>query len=227
MAASPVAGVAEASVRALTKLEQVLPGRLRPKFSMLREAVTTLPGPRAAVDPEILTSLSAAITDRQVVGFRYAKADGESSRRLAEPYGLVDAGHRWYVVAWDLGREDWRTFGADRFGSVPVPRGRFTPRSLPGTDLAGYVHDSIVRSPYRYDVVVRIDAPVQQVAELEDDGDGTVLRAGFDSLEYPLIQLAGMGFAFEIIEPAEFRDRARELGSRLREAGRAERPASS
>lgn len=107
-----------------------------------------------------------------MVGFRYAKADGESSRRLAEPYGLVDAGHRWCLVAWDLGREDWRTFRADRFGSVPVPRGRFTPRPLPGTDLAG------------------------------------------------------MGFAFKIIEPAEFRDRARELGSRLSEAGRAERPAS-
>jgi len=234
VAASPVAGVAEASVRALTKLEQVLPGRLRPKFGMLRNAVTTLPGARAAVDPEILTSLSAAITDRRVVGFRYAKADGESSRRLAEPYGLVDARHRWYLVAWDLGREDWRTFRADRFGSVPVPRGRFTPRPLPGPDLAGYVHESIVRSPYRYDVVVRIDAPVQQVAEkvppqvaeLEDDGGRTVLRAGFDSLEYPLIQLAGLGFAFEIIEPVEFRDRARELGSRLREAGRTERPAS-
>jgi hypothetical protein len=83
-------------------------------------------------------------------------------------------------------------------------------------------------------VVVRINAPLQevaekvrpQVAELEDDGGGTVLRAGFDSLEYPLIQLAGMGYAFEIIEPAEFRDRASELGSRLCEAGRAERPAS-
>jgi len=234
VAASPVAGVAEASVRALTKLEQVLPARLRPKFSMLRNAVTTLSGPRTVVDPEILTAVSAAVSDRRVVGFRYAKPDGESSRRLVEPYGLVDAGHRWYLVAWDLSREDWRTFRVDRFESVPAPRARFLPRPLPRQDLAGYVQESIVRSPYRYDLVVRVHAPVEQVAEkvppqvaeLEDDGGSTLLRAGSDSLDYPLVQLAAMDFAFEILEPAEFRDRALDLAAKLREAGRLERPAS-
>lgn len=226
--ASPVSGVAEASVRALTKLEQVLPSRLRPKFTMLKNAVTTLSSPRTVVNPETLTSVSAAISDRRVVAFRYAKPDSESSRRLAEPYGLVDTGHRWYLVAWDLGRQDWRTFRVDRFESVPSARERFTPRPLPQKDLATYVQRSITRSPYRYDVVVRIFAPLQtvaerippQVAELTDDGGTTVLRSGFDSLDYPLMQLASMGFEFEIIQPAEFKDRALELAGKLAKAGR-------
>ncbi|TJY65350.1 YafY family transcriptional regulator [Arthrobacter sp. CAU 1506] len=221
--ASPVAGVGEASLRALTKLEQVLPSRLRPKFSTLKNAVVTLAGPTAAVDPEVLTGISSAVAERRVIGFRYAKADGESSRRLAEPYRLVDTGRRWYLVAFDTGRQDWRTFRVDRFESVPTPRERFSPRQLPQPDLAAYVQQSITRSPYQFDVVVRIDAPLQAVAErippniatLTEDGEATVLRAGYDSLDYPLVQLAAVGFAFEILEPAEFRQRAAELAGRL------------
>ncbi|MEV7648079.1 YafY family protein [Arthrobacter sp. NPDC089319] len=232
--ASPVAGVGEASLRALTKLEQVLPSRLRPKFSTLKNAVVTLAGPTAAVDPEVLTGISSAIAERRVIGFRYAKADGESSRRLTEPYRLVDTGRRWYLVAYDTGRQDWRTYRVDRFESVPTPRERFAPRQLPQPDLAAYVQQSITRSPYQFDVVVRIHAPLQAVAErippniatLSADGGATVLRAGYDSLDYPLVQLAAVGFAFEILEPAEFRQRAAELAGRLSAAAGTETAAA-
>ncbi|MBG6216675.1 putative DNA-binding transcriptional regulator YafY [Arthrobacter sp. CAN_A6] len=225
--ASPVAGVGEASVRALTKLEQVLPSRLRPKFAGLRSAVTRMAAASTPVSPEILTALSAAITERRCVAFRYERNDGESSHRLVEPYRLVDTGRRWYLVAWDATRQDWRTFRVDRCRSVPVQRMRFLPRPLPAADLAKYVQQSITRSPYLYDAVIRFRAPladVQQrippdIAELEADGEQhTILRAGFDSLNYPLAHLAALDLDFEILEPPLMREQARQLASRLQRA---------
>lgn len=223
--ASPVSGVGEASVRALTKLEQVLPPRLRPRFSGLRSAVTRMAAASTPVNPEVLTAFSAAITERRCVAFRYDRHDGESSRRIVEPYRLVDTGRRWYLVAFDRSREDWRTFRVDRCQSVPVARDRFAPRPLPAADLAAYVQESITRSPYSYDAVIRFSAPLAELearvpsstGTLEADGDGhTLLRAGFDSLDFPLAYLASWDIDFEVLEPAEMRERALVVAERLR-----------
>ncbi|NJC22844.1 putative DNA-binding transcriptional regulator YafY [Arthrobacter pigmenti] len=224
--ASPVSGLGEASVRALTKLEQVLPGRLRPKFAGLRTAVTRMAAASTPVNPEVLTALSSAITERRVVVFRYARHDGESSRRVVEPVRLVDTGRRWYLVAWDTGRQDWRTFRVDRCQSVPSPRERFPQRPLPAKDLAAYVQKSITRSPYRHDVVVRISAPLTEVgpmippnvAELEDSGGSTVMRFGADSLDWPLMHVVALGFEFQILEPQELKEHAVAAAERLTRA---------
>ncbi|WP_019483126.1 helix-turn-helix transcriptional regulator [Arthrobacter sp. TB 23] len=225
--ASPVAGIGEASVRALTKLEQVLPSRLRPRFAGLRSAVTRMAAVSTPVRPEILTALSAAITERRTVVFRYSRQDGESSRRLVEPYRLVDTGRRWYLVAWDTMREDWRTFRVDRCQSVPAQRERFTPRPLPARDLALYVQQSITRFPYQYDVVVRLTGNINEVsqkvspdtAELQSDGEEhTLMRAGFDSLDWPLMHLVALELEFEILEPPQMRERARLAAARLTRA---------
>ena len=223
--ASPVSGVGEASVRALTKLEQVLPPRLRPRFSGLRSAVTRMAAVSTPVSPEVLTAFSAAINERRCVAFRYDRHDGESSRRIVEPYRLVDTGRRWYLVAFDRSRDDWRTFRVDRCQSVPVVRDRFVPRPLPAADLAAYVQESITRSPYSYDAVIRFHAPLHELearvpsstGTLEADGeDHTVLRAGFDSLDFPLAYLASWDIDFEVIEPAAMRERAAVVADRLR-----------
>ncbi|HSU71893.1 MAG TPA: YafY family protein [Micrococcaceae bacterium] len=227
--AGPVAGIGEASVRALGKLEQVLPSRLRPKFASLKASVSTITSPAAAVDPQILTAISGAVAQRRAVSFGYAAADGAQTQRLVEPYRLVDAGRRWYLVAWDMDRADWRTFRVDRITGVPASRQKFLPRPLPAEDLAEYVHNSITRSPYRYDLVVRLHASAAVVLEtfgtstatLQDDGGSrTVLRMGWDSLETPLAHLAATGIPFEILEPAELRERAVEMADRLRHAAR-------
>lgn len=226
VSASPVSGLGEASVRALTKLEQVLPGRLRPKFAGLRTAVTRMAAPSAPVNPEVLTALSLAITERRVVVFRYARHDGESSRRVVEPVRLVDTGRRWYLVAWDTARQDWRTFRVDRCQSVPSPRERFSARPLPARDLAAYVQKSITRSPYSHDVVVRIHAPAEEVAQLvppnivevENDAGDTLMRFGADSLDWPLMHVAALGFEFEILAPPELRERALATAERLTRA---------
>lgn len=227
VATGPVTGIGEASVRALAKLEQVLPGRLRPKFSALRQSVSTLDGPPGGVDPQILTAFSAGITERRVVSFRYTAADGGSARRMVEPYRLVSTGRRWYAVAWDLERGDWRTFRVDRCDSTPAQRERFTPRPLPARDLAAYVQESITRNPYRYTVVVRLAAPLSVLAErvppdvasLTADGPGhTIVRGGWDSLDLPLINLTAWGVPFEILEPPEMRERARRAVALLQQA---------
>ncbi|MCC3290539.1 MULTISPECIES: YafY family protein [unclassified Arthrobacter] len=227
VATGPVTGIGEASVRALAKLEQVLPGRLRPKFSALRESVSTLAGPPGGVDPVILTAFSAGITEHRVLSFRYTAADGGSGRRIVEPYRLVGTGRRWYAVAWDLDRSDWRTFRVDRCTSTPAPRERFAPRPLPARDLAAYVQESITRNPYRYTVVVRLAAPLAAVAErvppdvasIEADGPGhTIVRGGWDSLDLPLINLTAWGVPFEILDPPEMRERARRAVALLQRA---------
>lgn len=224
VAAGPVAGIGEASVRALSKLEQVLPPRLRPRFASLKTAVSRMATPIDAVDPQLLTKVSAAISERRALGFRYQKHDGEAATRIVEPYRLVDSGQRWYLVAFDLGRDDWRTYRVDRILSTPSERQRFAARPLPAPDLADYVHRAITRSPYRYDLVVRLRAPASVVAEsfstatavLErESANSTVMRLGWDSLDSPLARLAESGLDFEILEPELLRDNAKLMANRL------------
>ena len=235
VAAGPVAGIGEASVRALAKLEQVLPSRLRTKFAMLRNAVTTLASDAAPVDPLQLTAVSVAIADRRQLSFEYTKADGGTGRRLVEPYRLVDTGRRWYLVAWDVDRAGWRTFRADRIASMPAERKKYVPRPLPEKDLAAYVQRSVTRSPYRYDVVVRLHAPLHDVAALvgphmatlsSEGADRTILRAGWDRLEAPAAHLASLDLDFEILAPAEFADHVRAVAERLGRAAEGGRPTS-
>ncbi len=136
-----VAGMEETSLGALTKLLQVLPTRLRGQVDALR-ASTVRAAPRRRgpeVSGAVLADLAACIRDREVVRFGYADHVGATTERRAEPYRLVSLGQRWYLVAHDLVREDWRTFRVDR---LREPRGvghRFRARELPAEDLAAYV----------------------------------------------------------------------------------------
>ncbi|MFE7052492.1 helix-turn-helix transcriptional regulator [Streptomyces californicus] len=127
-----IEGVDEASVRALAKLEQVLPSRLRHRVSALQNATVALTrGDGSTIDPRTLTTLASAVTGRERLRFAYLSGDGTPSKRLVEPCRLVSAGQRWYLVAYDLGREDWRTFRVDRVDEPYATGVRFAPRPLP------------------------------------------------------------------------------------------------
>ncbi|XQE88158.1 helix-turn-helix transcriptional regulator [Streptomyces microflavus] len=127
-----IEGVDEASVRALAKLEQVLPSRLRHRVSALQNATVPLVrGDGATIDPQTLTTLASAATGQERLRFSYRSGDGTETKRQVEPYRLVSTGRRWYLVAYDLLRADWRTFRVDRVSEPFATGARFTPRPLP------------------------------------------------------------------------------------------------
>ena len=226
-AVSGVAGIEETSVRALIKVEQVLPSRLRHRVGALRSAVVQLAKPATGVDPSVLTTIATAIRDGETVRFDYRPRDGAPDRRTAEPHRLVSSGRRWYLVAWDTERRDWRTFRVDRM-RLRTPNGpRFTPREPPGGDVTRYVSEQISVYPYRYHGRFTVHAPAlvvetrmpPTVATVEPAKDGTcVVRAGSNSLDELAVWVAQLGVAFEVHEPPELVDHIRSLGARLLDA---------
>ncbi|MFI0445977.1 helix-turn-helix transcriptional regulator [Actinomadura sp. 6N118] len=220
-----VEGIEETSVRALAKLEQVLPERLRRRVSALNAATVPIDGAPAGptVDPETLTVLAAAARDHERVRFSYRDKDGNSSRRQADPHSLVPAGRRWYLVAFDVERADWRTFRADRI-DTPQPTGvRFPPRELPAEDAAAFVRQGrAAGSTLR--AVLLVHASAERLAdgfrvsgtELEPVDEHTcIVRTAPESLEWTALRIAFLELDFEVKEPPELADRLRDLGRRL------------
>ncbi|MGW7252643.1 helix-turn-helix transcriptional regulator [Streptomyces sp. NPDC054834] len=225
-----VAGVDEASVRALAKLEQVLPARLRHRVATLQAATTPLTsGDGASIAPETLTVMASTVAGRERLRFAYRAKDGSESRRLTEPYRLVSTGRRWYLVAYDLDRDDWRTFRVDRVSEPFATGARFAPRELPTGSAAEYLRQSIQRRQDSYTYEVVFTEPADFVAarvptwagqpEPLDTG-GCVLRGtSGDPVEWLAVRLAMVGSDFEVRAPAELVRCVRELGGRLSRAG--------
>ncbi|ROQ98806.1 putative DNA-binding transcriptional regulator YafY [Streptomyces sp. 2132.2] len=219
-AGNGVEGIGEASVRALAKLEQVLPGRLRRRVSALNEFTVPMlrgPGP-ATVDPSVLTGLAAACRDCERLRFDYRDHAGSVSRRVVEPHRLVCTERRWYLVAWDLEREDWRTFRADRIEPRPPHGPRFTPRPAPAEDLAAYVSQGVSQAAYAARAVLRLKVPAEAAAEIVGpsqgaleplDAESCLLRTGAVNLDVLVIHVMLLGCEFEVLEPPELVDRIR------------------
>lgn len=184
-ASSQVSGVGEVALRALAKLEQVLPKRLRHQVTALADATTAVTGVRADApntDPDLLTVVAAARRDHEVVTFEHRAREGTVTSRRVEPQGLVTVRGRWYLVAFDLGREDWRTFRLDRVHALATTRRRFTPRRPPAPDLAEYVATSLASAPYRYTLTATVQAPAESVSvRLLAPLPGRIERLGDDT----------------------------------------------
>ena len=146
-ASGRIQGAEEASVRALSKIEQILPPRLARRVSALQAMVVTLPASEAAADARTLSLLAAACRDFAAVRFRYRDHAGSASARSVEPYRLVHTGRRWYLVAWDSDRAAWRTFRVDRIQPRLTAGSRFVPRDPPAQDLAAYVLQGVWHAP--------------------------------------------------------------------------------
>ncbi|MFQ6141711.1 helix-turn-helix transcriptional regulator [Streptomyces seoulensis] len=234
-----IEGVDEASVRALAKLEQVLPARLRHRVTTLQAATTPLTsGDGASVAPETLTVMASAVAGRERLRFAYRAGDGAGTRRTTEPYRLVSTGRRWYLVAYDLDRADWRTFRVDRVSEPFATGARFAPRELPTGSAAEYLRRSVYRRRQEtYPVGVTFAAPAEVVAARlpawfgtpEPLADGRCrLRASLgDQPEWVAMRLALLGCDFTVHEPAELVRCVRELGARLSRAGAAGSPSGA
>jgi predicted DNA-binding transcriptional regulator YafY len=219
-ATGSVAGIEESSVRALTKLEQVLPSRLRYRVKLLQSVAVT-PTVGATVEPDVLLAVAAACRDHQRLRFDYRSHDGSATVRTTEPHRLVYTGRRWYLVGWDLDRDDWRTFRLDRL-SPRIPTGpRFTPRQPPALDQT---MSGVAWRAYRYQGRFLVQAPAEQLADRiantvgtveAIDGSSCLLETGSNSLDELLLYIGVLGYDFEVLSPPELVAHVQTLITRL------------
>ncbi|ORM36965.1 YafY family protein [Williamsia sp. 1135] len=214
-ATGSVAGLDEASVRAMSKLRQVMPSRLRHRLDSLQVDATPTRAPVSQVEAAVLSDVAAVCHRHERLRFDYRARGGAESRREVEPYRLVRSGLRWYLLAWDLGRDDWRSFRVDRL-TPKIPTGpRFVPRELPEGGAAAYVARSL-GSVYRQATArVEIHSPLEQVAEMVDAEWGVVESGDVNSCEVALFGQSVSSIArwlhafdadFTVIGPAELRE---------------------
>ena len=216
-----VTGIDEAAVRALVKLEQVLPKHLRPRVAALAAGTAALPPGGPTVDAEELTVLAGACRDAELLRFEYRGRDAVASSRHVEPYGVVNVGRRWYLVAFDRGRDDWRTFRVDRLTGPRATGMGFRPRELPAPDAASFVARSLSERPSRYEARVTVNAPADEIrarlwGSVEPIDDARCeFRTGDDDLDWLALRVAMIGAEFEVHEPPELVERLRALAARV------------
>ncbi|WP_127502094.1 helix-turn-helix transcriptional regulator [Actinoplanes solisilvae] len=210
----------DAALRALTKLDQVLPVRLRHEVRALTGSVESFGSDRAPIDADVLTVLARACRDGVEAEFTY-----RDERRRVEPYRLVASDRRWYLLAYDLGRDDWRTFRLDRMTEIAARTWRFRPREAP--DAAAYVQEGVASRAYQHQARFLVHAPAETVRAQIPASAAVVTTAGDDrcevvsgagSLDFVLLHMALLGHPFTVIDPPELRDRCHALADRLRAA---------
>jgi predicted DNA-binding transcriptional regulator YafY len=226
-ARASVTGIEETAVRALVKLEQVLPTHLRRRVQALGSATVSPPVGGPTVDPQHLSVIAAACRDTERLRFAYRSRDGTDSRREVEPHAVVNLGRRWYLLAWDRRREDWRSFRIDRVARPASTGVRFTARTLPAKDAAAFVRESIIGAPHRFEARVTLRAGADEIASRVPAHWGTIqpiddhtceYRTGDDDLGWLALRVAMLPVDFEVHEPPELVEHLRALGERLEHA---------
>ncbi|MEV1175233.1 YafY family protein [Nonomuraea sp. NPDC049784] len=221
-----VEGIEETSVRALAKLEQVLPSRLRRRVNTLNSYTVQIPGNAPSVAPEVLTTIANAARDHERLRFDYTGHEGETTVRNVEPHRLVHRRGRWYLVGYDVERQGWRTFRVDRVRPRTPAGPRFTPRELPGDgDVAAFVERGVNTAMWRYRATVLLHTPADQVKELSPglevepvDEATCLLRLGGDDLNGMAVWIGFVGVDFEVLDPPELAEHVLKLSERYRRA---------
>lgn len=222
-AGGTVGGLEEAAVSALTKIEQVLPPRLRGRLEDVSTTTVRLGGIEATpVDPDTLAVVAGAARNQERIRFEYTAADGRESERLCEPFRLVFTQRRWYLVAYDCNRQDWRTFRMDRIGAITPTRLRFERIDPP--DAVALVAEGMSVSTYRHQATVALHCTAEEAVRFVpatvgriDEGRAQTCRLtiGADSLDWIARYVVSLPFRFEVLDPPELGDVVRELGKRL------------
>jgi predicted DNA-binding transcriptional regulator YafY len=228
-AGAGVTGIEEASIRTLVKLEQLLPSRLRHRIDAMRAATVSVPGAGPTVDSAVLSAIAGAIRASERLRFDYVDHNDRETRRITEPQRLVVWGRRWYLLAWDVDRADWRTFRVDRI-KPKIPTGpRFKPRPLTDEDAASYVQRSAGSATWRYRARIRIHAPLDQVRPLlplavdvsSDGPDRCIIQAGSDTPHQLALYIGLLDTDFEILEPSDLAEAFVRLAERYHRAAQA------
>ncbi len=222
----------EAGLRALTKIIQVMPRRLRARLDAVRSATTPVSWAETddlRLDPTVLSTLALACRDRERVRFDYQGLSAPRTSRRVEPLRLISLGRRWYLVGYDLTRGDWRTFRIDRIGAAESTGTPFAPRTPPFEDVADFIRSRVGGSAAggRHHVEVEVHAPPARVVERFGDwarvepvtAERCRLTMDTDRLEGPLFALGGLGADFTVIGPPELAALALEWAARFSRAG--------
>lgn len=227
-ATTTVTGIEEAALRALATIRQVMPARLRTRVNALQVTAVARAGARPTVDVEQLVGVGAAVRAHEMLRFDYATRDAGTDAasappRRVEPHHLVTWGGRWYLIAWDLDRTDWRTFRVDRMRPWTPSGPRFAPRPLPAPDVASYIaerFEQVVTLPCRGEAILH--APAADVARWAR-GEAVVQELGPDRCRIVASSWSWVGLAawlgffdvdIEIVGPAELRAAATTLAAR-------------
>jgi len=223
-ASQPITGIAESSMGALIKVGQLLSGPLQRRVESIAAAVDATSS--LATEPvalATLTTLARASRDSEYARFAYHRADGGESERHVEPHHVVSLDRRWYLVAWDLDREDWRTFRLDRIDDPKSTNRRFTPRPLPAPDPATYIRQTIATLRSVYNVELIVDTPIETVEpHLGPWASATTLSANTTRIEmnipdlgWAVLMLAVLNADIHHVEPPEFLTFLHELANRF------------
>ncbi len=217
-------GFEDAAIAALAKIEQVLPLRLQDRIATLHGSTVRLGRsgfPAEPLDPEVLVTIAQACRGPERLRFGYVDSAGRSSERHVEPYQLVHASRRWYLVARDRDREAWRTFRVDRMRDPASTGIRFRLADPP--DSAALVAEGLAVSVWRWQARVLLAVPPEEAAQmvspttgvLEKARGGTLLRIGGDDLDWIARYLAGLPCRFRVLEPEALGEALRILADRL------------
>ncbi|HUB71428.1 MAG TPA: YafY family protein [Acidimicrobiales bacterium] len=219
-------GIERATLATLARVDRLLPPKLQRQVKALRAATVPLARPPDPVPVGELAPLAQACDGHEHVTFDYSSRDGVRSTRRVEPYRLVATTRLWYLVGFDLDRQDWRTFRVDRVRRVRLTGHTFLPRPL--DDAGRLVSAAISSTPYKLQAEVRIEAlptdvarrvgPNVAVVEPSPDGYGTLLRIGADNIAWLAGYLVGLAFPFEVLRPAEIRLQVKQLAERVARA---------
>jgi len=173
-ASGSVSGIEETSLRALTKLEQVLPSRLRCRIDALDSAIVRVGAGGPPVSPDTLMTIADATRRHERLRFDYTTPRGGHTVRSVEPHRLVNWGRHWYLVAWDTDRDDWRTFRVDRLRPRTPNGPRFAPREPPDGDVVRYLSHQLSSQTWPYRAVVTLHEPAEAVADRIWPGMGAI-----------------------------------------------------
>ena len=223
-AAGTVSGVEESSLRALVKLQQVMPTRLRRRTDALRSAILPVQRIGPTIDAAVLATLATACRDQLQVGFPYRDLRGKASVRTVEPHAMVHTGQHWYLVAWDPARGDWRTFRIDRVQGALRTGAHFAPRAAPAGDLRAYVSGAmagvypgdqarvVLHRPH--EVMLRTIPPA--AATLEPiDNTRCLMVCGAGQLDTLVYWLMALDVDFDVLGPPELIQRLRLASERV------------
>ncbi|MFC7376461.1 MULTISPECIES: helix-turn-helix transcriptional regulator [unclassified Brachybacterium] len=218
-ATSGIEGLDAEALRALAALDRILPPEVRTGVSAIADAMGVVARPVPGARSEVLLTLATAVRDGTRVRVDYERADGQRAERRIEPHRVLTVDAHWYLFAWDLDREDWRTFRLDRMHDVHPSTFPITPRPTP--DIERTVRESITVGGYETWVTVRLLRPYEEIAPrvpartatITPDGENAcILRAGADDLRWLVARLAQLGAPVEVIEPPEMLTALQELG---------------